>query len=124
MSACPNEKCGHPAEDHGAFTCWKGCGCGFGKWDLDPWGEDRPARPTFPECPTAVLVAAESETSLLRLQAESQAREIERLKGRLARVLQSVACDGRCPRPREGVWSRRRSGANPGRPAPGTPPRR
>jgi hypothetical protein len=40
MSACPNEACGHPAEDHGAFTCWKGCGCGFGKWDLDPWDED------------------------------------------------------------------------------------
>jgi chromosome segregation ATPase len=100
--------------------------------------------------------AAESETSRLRAQVSSQAREIERLEaerdayrrsflsaekdctralrkverieGRLARVLnglQTGSVEDWIGNPcGPGVWSRRRSGANPGRPAPGTPPRR
>jgi hypothetical protein len=84
-----------------------------------------------PGCPTCaanpwpwVVPPAESETSLLRAQVESQAREIERLKGRLARVLDILndKVDGSALRPapkigrgkrfckRGQVWSRRRAG--------------
>lgn len=27
MTPCP--KCSHDASDHGAYTCWRGCGCGM-----------------------------------------------------------------------------------------------
>jgi hypothetical protein len=56
----------------------------------------------------AVDAERESETSLLRAQVSSQAREIERIKGRLARVLRYA--HGYFGHMGTGVWSRRRSG--------------
>jgi hypothetical protein len=59
-------------------------------------------------CLTQRLSAAASETTTLRAHVSSQAREIERIKGRMERVLRYA--HGYFGHMGTGVWSRRRSG--------------
>jgi hypothetical protein len=60
--------------------------------------------------PCPACDAERAETVTLRAQVESQAREIERIKRRLARVLTIASQGPDTTRPPGRVWSRRRSG--------------